>query len=348
MAVVRKRGEEVRQYILENVEAYPDSIASKAAEHFSVSRQAIYKHIKKLVDQKSLIKEETSRKNVYKLYQESPIYKEYELTPELEEDVIWTNDVVPYLVGLPDNVVEIWNYGFNEMFNNAIDHSGGTEICTFLKKGPLSTSIVISDDGEGIFRKIQRELSLLDESHAVLELSKGKLTTDPKNHSGQGIFFSSRMFDLFLIASGNVIFSHTYDTAEDWISKASSDKQGGTTVVMELKSNTARDMKKIFDQYSSSVDEGYGFTKTVVPVHLAQYGDDYLVSRSQAKRLLARVEKFKVVILDFKGVDTIGQAFADQIFRVFVNSHPEIELFAVHVKDEVKKMILRAGGDIRD
>jgi len=38
-------------------------------------------------------------------------------------------------------------------------------------------------------------------------LAKGKLTTDPKRHSGEGIFFSSRMFDEFDILSGGV-FSH--------------------------------------------------------------------------------------------------------------------------------------------
>jgi len=58
-------------------------------------------------------------------------------------------------------------------------------------------------------------------------------------------------------------------------------------------------------------------TRQSVPVKLAQYGNDKLVSRSQAKRLLARVELFKVVMLDFTNVPTIGQAFADEIFRVF-------------------------------
>jgi hypothetical protein len=52
-------------------------------------------------------------------------------------------------------------------------------------------------------------------------------------------------------------------------------------------------------------------------VRLAKYGNDQLISRSQAKRLLARIELFKIVLFDFSGVETIGQAFADEIFRVF-------------------------------
>ena len=49
-----------------------------------------------------------------------------------------------------------------------------------------------------------------------------------------------------------------------------------------------------------------------------------------------------MVIFDFQEVDTIGQAFADEIFRVFANQHPEIELTTVHANSEVKQMIARA------
>ena len=84
---------------------------------------------------------------------------------------------------------------------------------------------------------------------------------------------------------------------------------------MNLSNRAQRTSKEVFDEFSSGDD--YGFTKTVVPVRLAQYGNDRLISRSQAKRVLARVELFKTVLFDFAGVETIGQAFADEVFRVF-------------------------------
>jgi hypothetical protein len=83
-------------------------------------------------------------------------------------------------------------------------------------------------------------------------------------------------------------------------------------------------------------------SRTVVPVVLAQYLDDPLVSRSQAKRVLARVDLFRTVVFDFSGVDSIGQAFADEIFRVFAQSHPGMELLFVHANASVRKMIARA------
>ena len=88
--------------------------------------------------------------------------------------------------------------------------------------------------------------------------------------------------------------------------------------------------------------DDFTFNKTVVPMKLAKYGMDELVSRSQAKRLLARVDLFKIVIFDFQDVASIGQAFADQIFRVFAKDHPDIELVPVHVQPAVKEMIERA------
>ena len=109
---------------------------------------------------------------------------------------------------------------------------------------------------------------------------------------------------------------------------------------LKLNNHTSRTAKKIFDKFTSGDD--YGFTKTVVPVRLAQYGDDKLVSRSQAKRLLSRIDRFRTVLFDFQGVDTIGLAFADEVFRVFASKHPQIELIPIKANSAVKRVIHRA------
>lgn len=64
--------------------------------------------------------------------------------------------------------------------------------------------------------------------------------------------------------------------------------------------------------------------------------------RSQAKRLLARFDRFKEVVLDFAGLHTIGQALADEVFRVFANLHPDIRVTYVNAVPDVEKMIRRA------
>jgi anti-sigma regulatory factor (Ser/Thr protein kinase) len=343
MSGVRARGEDIRRYIIDNVEKYPRQISRVAADHFGITRQAVNKHLQRLTAEKILAETGKTRNRVYTLAPLAEWRKHYsiggERSPRMGEDVIWTNDIKSALGRLPDNVMNIWHHGFTEMFNNALEHSGADTVSVTVRKNAADIEMHLADDGIGIFKKIQSALGLLDERHAVLELAKGKFTTDPKNHSGEGIFFSSRMYDDFWILSGGVIFSHTWGKKEDWIQEPSSGDTDGTHVFMKLHNHTSRTTTKIFDQFTS--DEDYTFSKTVVPVKLAKYGDDNLISRSQAKRLLARVELFKVVLLDFKEVPSIGQAFADEIFRVFANEHPEIELMPVNENAAVRRMIER-------
>jgi hypothetical protein len=54
---------------------------------------------------------------------------------------------------------------------------------------------------------------------------------------------------------------------------------------------------------------------------------------------LAGFDRFAEVILDFEGVPTIGQAFADEVFRVFRNQHPDVTLRYVRANDSVRRMI---------
>jgi len=339
MTRVRARGEDIRRFILGHVEKHPTDISKVTLEHFAITRQAVNKHLQRLCSEHALSESGNTRNRTYKLCAISEWRKVFSITPELAEDVVWRNEVRPAIDLMPDNVLEIWHYGFTEMFNNAIDHSGGSKIVVHIKKTAANTEMMISDDGVGIFRKIQAALGLLDERHAVLELSKGKLTTDPRRHSGEGIFFASRMFDSFDILSGGVYFRHDFGNIEDWILE-SENSGSGTWVWMKINNHTSRTSKKVFDQYSGGDD--YGFIKTVVPVELVRYGNDQLISRSQAKRLLARVELFKIVMFDFKEIDSIGQAFSDEIFRVFAAQHPTIELQVMHANSQVKRMIERA------
>ena len=96
------------------------------------------------------------------------------------------------------------------------------------------------------------------------------------------------------------------------------------------------------DRFSDLRSGDYEFSKTHVPLSLAKSSKDFLVSRSQARRILARFEDFQEVRLDFEGIDSIGQAFADEIFRVYQSQHPEIDIVADNCNLEVDRMIKRA------
>jgi len=257
----------------------------------------------------------------------------------LQEDKVWREHIRPHLGDLAENILQICQYGFTEIVNNAIDHSEGAKLTVGLKRTYKVVEMWVVDNGIGIFSKIQKVLNLDDELHAILELSKGKLTTDPKRHTGEGIFFTSRVFDNFSISSNRLHFSH-FESDNDWLLENTKEIHNGTAVMMKINTKSKRTTKQVFDRFTAEGD--YGFSKTHVPVFLARYGEENLVSRSQAKRLLTRFERFKEIVLNFDNVDSIGQAFADEIFRVYALQNPNIHLYYINANKQVESMIFRA------
>ena len=119
----------------------------------------------------------------------------------------WTQDFKPLLKGARENVVDIVGIAFTEMLNNAIDHSESEETVVKMVYTAAMITVRILDGGVGVFRKVKEEKNLIDERHAILELAKGRLTTAPEHHSGMGIYFTSRMVDIFSMASGDLFFT---------------------------------------------------------------------------------------------------------------------------------------------
>lgn len=335
---------EVRDFIIQHIEEHPKSISRVVSDKFGISRQSVNRYLDKLVSDGVLQPEGQTRSRSYKI--KTILEKDftYRITAEVEEDRVWRNDLRPCFDGIKSNIIDICNYGFTEMFNNVIDHSQGNSAIVRFKYTPSQIKVTVVDNGIGIFNKIAKELELEDTRHAVLELSKGKLTTDKSQHTGEGIFFTSRMFDLFSITSGQLYFRHVSGEEENWLLEDKSEILKGTGVGMEIRTNSNRTTKEVFDKYTSTEDD-FSFATTHVPVALTRYGEENLVSRSQAKRLLARLEPFKEIFLNFEGVDFIGQAFADEIFRVFKNNHPDIQVIWVGANSDVEKMIKRVTND---
>jgi hypothetical protein len=280
--------------------------------------------------------EGTTRARVYRLKVLAEVQRRYP-REGLQEDLVWRELIAPVVARLPDNVRNVWYYASTEMINNAIDHSGAQDVQVEVRMNTLDTEILVADEGEGIFVKIQRAFGLLDPRESILELAKGKLTTAPEHHTGEGIFFTSRALDSFEIESHHLRFIHG-QRGDDAIVQQALDTPG-TRVRMRLANDSPRIMREVFDAFTAP--EEYTFDKTVVPLHLAQYEGEKLVSRSQAKRVAHRFERFKRVELDFAGVSEIGQAFADELFRVFARAHPEIRITPINTEPAVAQMIRR-------
>src|ERR1700730_15488682 len=136
------------------------------------------------------------------------------------------------------------------------------------------------DHGVGIFEKIMKHFNLADAREALLELSKGQLTSDPRNHSVEGIFFMSRIFDYFYIRSGDLFYSRERMDEGDWLIETI-DKPNfeiGTALHMDIATNATWTPREVYDPFQN---EDIGFRKTHVPVKLGKYPGEQLVSRSQ-------------------------------------------------------------------
>jgi len=334
---VKNDKEGIRAQALALIDAEGHRVGARLAQAVGVSRQVANGYLQALVRDGLVDAEGTTRARAYALRPLAQVTRRYPRAG-LEEDRVRRELVAPVVAECPDNVRNLWHYAATEMINNAIDHSGAAEVVVEVSRNALWTEVRVIDEGEGIFLKIQRALRLLDARESILELAKGKLTTAPAHHSGEGIFFTSRAMDVFEIASHRLRFSHRPNRPDAIVDQ--SEDVPGTRVRMRLDNRSARSLREVFDAYTDSEDRT--FDRTVVPLRLAQYEGELLVSRSQAKRVAYRFERFKRVELDFSGIHDIGQAFADELFRVFAAAHPDIVITPLHAEPAVAGMIRRA------
>lgn len=331
--------EELVRSVTRDVVEHPRDLTRQYAERLGISRVAANRYIKKLETEGWIARSGPSTHPVFSPGYKRRVSRLYKLDG-LEEHVVWEQDFKPYF-SLSPNVQNIISHGFTEMVNNAIDHSAGQSVFVWSSQDENLFVLVISDDGVGIFAKIAAALQLPDMRLALFELSKGKLTTDPSKHTGEGVFFTSRMFDSFEISANGLHFNHRDDSPNDWLREAKGVFPEGTAVFMRIALKSERNTSDVYAQFTNA-PEDFDFSKTVVPMRLAKFGEEQLVSRSQAKRLIARFDRFKTVILDFDGLQEIGQAFADELFRVYGSSHPDVELLPKNMTAQVERMWLRA------
>jgi anti-sigma regulatory factor (Ser/Thr protein kinase) len=281
--------DDIRSFILERVEEHPRDIATTVARQFGVSRVTANNYLRRLVDEGAISAEGNTKSRRYAPIPIEIITDTVEIVPGLEDDTVWRSSIRPALRNENQNIIDICAYGFTEMFNNAIDHSGSIMVQYALIRYHTRVQLIIHDYGVGIFEKIKRYFNLYDRREAILELSKGKLTSSPEAHSGEGIFFTSRMFDVFTLSSLDLSYVRIKEDDDQWLIEVESNEAEipGTRVFMEISLSASRTAKAIFDKY---VDDEYRFSKTHVPIALAKIGEDQLVSRSQAKRVLGPVD----------------------------------------------------------
>ncbi len=326
-------------FILKWLKARPCS-GAELARKVGLSRQAIHKRLRTLVGEGIVARTGATRGAVYSLPGKTPMppvqttSRRFPLANLAEDKVFDSIERELQLKRmLPENVAAIVRYAFTEMLNNAIDHSGSAFCKITVSLSPYDCSFVVKDGGVGIFHSIASKFGLPDEPRAVEELMKGKTTTMAERHSGEGVFFTTKVGDVVSLRSHALEL--VCDNTREEVLLRSIRSQPGTEVTFRVARHSRRSLQAVFREYAPE-ELDYRFEKTRVNVRLYQL--DY-VSRSEARRVVTGLEKFTSVILDFSRVNAIEQGFADELFRVFAATHPAIRFEAVNANDAVKTMI---------
>lgn len=308
------------------------------------SRQSVALELRKLVSEGRLIKGGSTRGSFYLLPDNinkigSSVEKKL-INKNLEEHEVF-NDIKKQSIAiknLQENVYSIVEYSFDEMFNNAIEHSGSKNIEVNAREQLGIFSFEIKDRGIGVFRNLMEKRHLKSELEAIQDLLKGKITTSPHAHSGEGIFFTSKAVDIFVLESFGWRL-RVDNLIKDVFVEEIKSLERGTKVKCSIATDSNRHLNEIFERYQTNKEE-MAFDKTEVRIKLFAMGTIY-ISRSQARRVLLGLEKFKTVIMDFDRVPTIGQAFADEIFRVFLINNPKINIVPTNMNKAVEFMVKR-------
>lgn len=343
MSFTEKKRQEIKKYILRKIAADDEKMIEKTMDSFGISITSVKRYLKDFSEQ-DWIKVSEQKKCGYELCElEHEVC--VEMSQELYEDSIYREYIAPRLIDCNQKSYDIWQYVCMEMLNNALEHSQGNTIKVWIKTTCLYTTIIIADNGKGIFRTL---FPVLEDKgwrnpkaeDAIVELLKGKITCNPEEHSGEGIFFSSKMMDRFVTWSDDYIASWTTSQEPEILQShllayAARIGKVGTCIMMRLENETNRDIKGVFDTYA---DVERGFFKTEIPVYNACLFNQP-ISRSQARRICKRLEEFKEVELDFCEVTFMGQGFADEIFRVYALAHPNVSIAIKNATSDVARMV---------
>jgi hypothetical protein len=258
----------------------------------------------------------------------------------LHEDLPWRRDFAPCF-DLPPRVRGLAQHAFAELLDNAVEHSGGSQVAVSMRQTPLQLQLLVSDDGVGLFRRIERALAIAEPALAMLELAKGKLSSAPGRHAGHGLHVTARLADVFDLSANGARFQRHDWPPRRWEAAPLHPRlaaRPGTSVYVAIALDTPRTLDTVLRAASLDGD-GYAFERTAVPLQLLQAGGGLLASRAEARRVTARLEQFRCAELDFGGVTDIGHGFADELMRVFRREQPGVDLVAVHTTPRVAAML---------
>src|SRR3546814_7509415 len=97
-----------------------------------------------------------------------------------------------------------------------------------------------------MFRNVMKQRGIDSELEARQDLLKGKTTTVPKAHSGEGIFFTSKVADEFILESFGYVLRVDNRIDDVFIERGSAKR--GTRVSFLISERSTRRLDQVFKQ----------------------------------------------------------------------------------------------------
>ncbi len=333
-----RTSEQIKKFILDNLSIHKKDIVQESINHFGISRQAIHKHMKRLIDDKKVVAYGTTKGRYYELIPSVNYNKKIIIDGAFSSENFLKEHISPQIESLPKNIFEIFIFSIGALLNNILYHADATNIYFKLYVNHREAHFVLSDNGKGIFENIRSGLELSNSSVAALELAKGNVTTDPSRHSGDELNTIIQLFDKVTIDSSGISLKY-FNKNQDWLLKHSKQLHG-TRIHLQIDSLSKRTCSDIFDSIFANK-----YLRIRIPLNFLELSDNKIVnSRLQAKSALRNIKDYKIVEFDFKKIDLIGPAFADELVRQtkeknkfadieWINTNPTVDLLMSRALD---------------
>lgn len=195
--------------ILEYLENNTGATGSQLAAMLNVSRQAVNKQLKPLVQSGIVIKEGDTRGTIYRMYRgkrTSSVAKRLKkkLKPEeIDSEKLFDEAALFFNFNhlLTDNSRQLSRISFFEIIGNVVRHSG-TAVCTVeWLLDPYNLQIRIRDLGRGIFQAIAEKKSFSEENEALTEVMKFGTESLEQLDTSRGIHYATKAADLISFRS---------------------------------------------------------------------------------------------------------------------------------------------------
>ena len=327
---------QIKKFILDNLSQHRRDIIYAAIKRFGVSRQAVLKHMHTLINDKQVVAHGKTRDRFYELRPQVNYNKTIPINNKFSTQLVISKNILPNIVSLPKNLVEIIQFSITALLNNISDHSEATKLYLKLYLTYDDFHMVINDNGKGIFGHINSILNLNSIQSAVFELAKGRVTTDKENHSGDELNAVIHLFDMALIESNGIFLKFINKTSS--FTSGSSMQQKGTRIHLKINPDSKRTCGKTFKKL---FDIQHRYTSIPVSI-LRQNKNEQINSRNQAKSILSNLNNVRKIKFDFNNVDLIGPAFADELIRGLNKKEKAIEIQWINSNEMIDIMMSHA------